>query len=107
MAKVYVRLDENKTIVEINSSIFLNDTTDWVEIDEGEGDRYAHAQGNYFEGGLLDEQGRYKYKLYRNKVKERAEDEKEVAEQEPSRLDKLESKLETLEKLFELFKGVK
>lgn len=60
--KVYVKLNENNVITQIKSSIFLKDITDYVEIDEGTGDRYAHAQGNYLEKGLTDEQGRYNYK---------------------------------------------
>ena len=64
--KVYVKLNENNVITQINSSIFLKDTTDYVEIDEGMGDKYAHAQGNYLEKGLFDEQGRYNYKLIDN-----------------------------------------
>ena len=64
--KVYVKLDENKIITQINSSIFLKDMTDYICIDEGTGDKYAHAQGNYLEKRLIDEQGRYNYKLIDN-----------------------------------------
>ena len=64
--KVYVKLDANNSIIEINSSIFLEDTTDFVEIDTSENkenrDKYAHAQGNYLENGVFDEQGRPNYK---------------------------------------------
>lgn len=79
--KVYVKLNENNVITQINSSIFLKDTTDYVEIDEWqEGlprDKFAHAQGNYLEKGLFDEQGRYNYKWYRNKLVELSDEEKE------------------------------
>ncbi len=44
---VYVRMDEDGRILAINSSAFLKDIDGWVKIDEGLGDRYAHAQGNY------------------------------------------------------------
>lgn len=64
--KVYVKLDENNVITQINSSIFLKDMTDYICIDEGMGDKFAHAQGNYLEKGLFDEQGRYNYKLIDN-----------------------------------------
>ena len=33
--KVYVQTDENNRIITINSSAFLSDLTDWIEIDEG------------------------------------------------------------------------
>ena len=61
--KVYAKLDENKVIKEINSSIFLKDITDYIEIDEGLGDKYSHAQSQYLEKGLIDERGRFNYKF--------------------------------------------
>lgn len=70
MIKVYVKLNEQNEITQINSDIFLADTTDWIMIDEGEGDKYAHAQGYYLEKPLYDEQGRYNYKLADGQVVE-------------------------------------
>ena len=61
--KVYAKLDENKVIKEINSSIFLTDINDYIEIDEGYGDKYAHAQSQYMEKGLIDNKGRFNYKF--------------------------------------------
>lgn len=60
--KVFIVVDEQK-IVDVNSSAFLSDTTGWVEIDEGIGDRYHHAQNNYFPKPKYDERGipRYAY----------------------------------------------
>lgn len=78
--KVYVKTNENNEIIEINSSIFLADTTDYIEIDSGYGDKYAHAQGNYLEKGLCDEQGRYNYKLVDGEVVEVAEEDKPIVE---------------------------
>ena len=46
-------------------------------IDEGVGDKYAHAQGNYLEHGLMDDSGRYNYKLLDGNVVELTEAEKE------------------------------
>lgn len=63
VTRVYVRTDEKGNIISVNSSIFLTDTADWVEIDKGEGDRYVHAQGNYFEKPLAIGNGIYRYKL--------------------------------------------
>lgn len=76
--KVYVKLDKNNCIVDINSSIFIKDTKDYILIDEGSGDKYAHAQGNYLDKGLIDMQGRYNYKYIDNKIVELTEDEKPV-----------------------------
>jgi hypothetical protein len=41
----------------------LTDTTGWTKIDEGEGDAYHHAQGNYLDGGLTEQHGIPRYKL--------------------------------------------
>lgn len=62
MVKVYVKLDSNKVVTDINSSIFLTDPTGWTLIDEGEGDTYAHAMSQYLPKGLTDEFGFYNYK---------------------------------------------
>lgn len=60
---VYVKPNENGYITAVNSSAFLNDTTDWIEIDSGYGDKYHHAQGNYFLESIITEGGAYRYKL--------------------------------------------
>jgi hypothetical protein len=78
MIRVYVKVNEENYITEINSSIFLKDSEDWIEIDAGEGDKYAHAQGNYFEKGICDDLGRYNYKLIDGEVVEVPEDEKPI-----------------------------
>ena len=61
--KVYIRRDDAERIIDVNSDAFLTETNDWTQIDEGVGDRYHHAQGNYFPGPLYDERGipRYAY----------------------------------------------
>ncbi|MDR5586608.1 hypothetical protein [Clostridium aquiflavi] len=75
--KVYIKIDENNCIININSSIFLDDIKDYIQIDEGDGDKYSHAQGNYLEKGLINSKGRYNYKYVDNKVIELTEEEKE------------------------------
>lgn len=75
--KVYIQTDSNKTVIAINSSIFLQDTTGWIEIDEGNGDKYSHAQSQYLEKGLVDEKGRFNYK-YDTELMELTEAEKEI-----------------------------
>lgn len=78
MAKVYAKTDANCVITEINSDIFLEPTEGYILIDEGEGDRYVHAQGNYLNSGLSDERGRYNYKLRNGNVTELTEAEKDI-----------------------------
>lgn len=61
--KVFVKLNADGYITQIDSDVFLKDTTGWIEYDEGEGDRYVHAQTIYFEDSLVDEDGNYRYKV--------------------------------------------
>lgn len=65
---VYVQTDEAGRITAINSDAFLPSLEGWVKIDEGFGDKYHHAQGNYLPGPLMDERGLYRYKLAEGKV---------------------------------------
>ena len=60
---VYVKPNENGYITTINSSDFLTDTTGWVEIDSGNGDKYHYDQGNYFQLPIITDIGAYRYKL--------------------------------------------
>ena len=60
---VYVRTNSSGYITAVNSSAFLTDTTGWMEIDSGYGDKYHHAQGNYFPQPIITEGGAYRYKL--------------------------------------------
>lgn len=83
MIKVYVKANENNEITEIASSIFLEDTEGWIGIDEGQGDKYAHAQSQYLEKGLMDNQGGYNYKLVDGELVEIPEDEKPTIEIKP------------------------
>ena len=92
--KVYVRADDAGRITEINSSAFLQNATGWVQVDEGMGDKYHHAQANYLDGPLLDEQGAYRYKLVGGKVLPRTQAEMDadaVAQpgQQPSEMESL------------------
>lgn len=79
--KVYVKLNENNEITQIASSIFLDDVTDWVQIDEAQGgDKYAHAQSQYLPKPICDIQGRYNFKLVDGEVVEIADEDKPVIE---------------------------
>ena len=98
---VYVKTNENDYITAVNSSAFITDTTDWVEIDSGYGDKYHHAQGNYFSKPIIDDNGCYCYKLVNNKPVECTIE--EIARQEeviqdsinsiPSQLDIIEAQI--------------
>lgn len=73
---VFVRTNADGIITDINSSAFVDNTTDWVQIDSGTGDKYHHAQGNYLEKSLTDNKNLYNYKLVDGKVIERSAAEK-------------------------------
>lgn len=73
---VYAKTNENGIITAINSSAFLSDTTNWTEIDDGEGDKYHHAQNHYLPAGLMDENGIFNYKLVDSKPVLRTAEEK-------------------------------
>lgn len=75
---VYVKTDSKNRITAVNSSVFLHDATGWIEIDHGYGDRYHHAQGNYFNPPLHNERGFFRYKLIDGVVLERAPEELEA-----------------------------
>lgn len=84
---VYVRADDAGRVTAIDSSAFLVDLTGWTQIDEGNGDRYHHAQGNYLPGPLMDAQGRYLYKMAGGAVVARTDAEiaaDETAQTEPN-----------------------
>ena len=66
--KVYAKVNDKNEVVEVGSSIFIQDTTGWIEIDEGFGDKYAHAQSQYFDKPLINENGVYNYKYINNKI---------------------------------------
>ena len=73
---VYAKTDDKNVITAINSSAFLSNTSSWTEIDEGEGDKYHHAQNNYLSAGLTDENGIFNYKLVNGKPMLRTAEEK-------------------------------
>ena len=95
--KVYVSL-QNGYITSINSEIFLSqeEMNAMTEIDQGQGDKYAHAQSQYLEKGLVDEQGRYNYKFVEGKVVEIAEGDKPTPtapKKEPTEQEKINAQL--------------
>lgn len=92
---VYVKTDAAGCITAINSSAFV-DGTGWTAIDEGTGDRFHHAQGNYFTLPLYGPDGCASYKLMDGVPVERTQAEKaaELAARPapgPTQLDRVEA----------------
>jgi hypothetical protein len=95
--KVYVSLQDGY-ITSINSEIFLSqeEMSTMTEIDQGQGDKYAHAQSQYLEKELVDDHGRYNYKFVEGKVIEVADAEKPTIEEPkavPTEQDKINAQL--------------
>lgn len=95
--KVYVSLQDGY-ITSINSDIFLSEEemSTMAEIDKGQGDKYAHAQSQYLEKGLVDELGRYNYKYVEGKLIEVAEADKPTIEEPkavPTEQEKINAQL--------------
>lgn len=80
---VYIRIDDTNMIVDINSNTFLTDVSDWIEIDRGFGDKYHHAQGNYFPKPIYEERGIPVYKYVDGEVLERTQEEIDADYHEP------------------------
>lgn len=79
---VYAKTDVNGNITALNSSAFVNEN--WgTEIDRGVGDKYHHAQGNYFPGGLYTYDGIPRYKLTGGQPVERTEEEIQADRPDP------------------------
>ena len=60
---VYVKVNEEGDITNINSDIFIKDFEGWLKLDEGHGDKFAHAQNQYFEKPLFNEDGTFTYNI--------------------------------------------
>ena len=96
---VYVKPNDAGYITTVNSSAFLTDTTGWTEIDSGYGDKYHHAQGNYFPQPIRTMGGAYRYKLVDGKPVECTAEEIEAQEEalKPVPTPSLENRVEVLE----------
>lgn len=100
---VYIKQNDSGYITDVNSSTFLADTTGWMEIDSGYGDKYHHAQGNYFPQPIIDERGICRYKLVNGRPVERTQEEMdadyvppEVKPTDAERISQLESEKKLL-----------
>ena len=95
--EVYIKTNTNGYIIDVNSSEFLTDITDWIKIDSGYGDKYHHAQGNYFPEPIITDNGVYRYKLVDGEVAKRTDEEMNMdiveAINVPSQLDIIEAQV--------------
>lgn len=96
---VYVKTNASGCITAANSSAFLPDTAGWTEIDRGYGDKYHHAQGNYFPQPIITDRGAYRYKLVGGQPVECTAEEITAQEEalKPVPTPSLENRVEALE----------
>ena len=69
--KVYIEIDRDNNIVKVFSSDFEQPTSTSIKIDEGFGDKYRHAQSQYFDKPLMNDNGNYNYTYYGGVVKQK------------------------------------
>lgn len=94
---VYIRIDSDSRVIDVNSSAFITDTTEWIEIDSGYSDKYHHAQGHYFDKPIYTDDGIPRYAYIDNEVVERTEEEIDADRVEPielpTQLDMIEAQV--------------
>lgn len=77
MIQVYIKTNNEGYIEEVPSNIFLQEFTDWIQIDEGDGDKYAHAQSNYLSKPLYNSDNTHNYIFENSNIRETTDQEKE------------------------------
>lgn len=90
---VYVEINEKNQITKVFSDLFEQPTPTSIKIDEGFGDKFAHAQSQYFTKPIADENGIYNY-TYENGVVKEADKTAETQEKDKqARIAELKSLL--------------
>lgn len=67
---VYIETDMQNNVTKIFSSIFEQPTEKSIKIDDGYGDKYAHAQNLYLPKPLYNERGEFNYKYEGGRIYE-------------------------------------
>lgn len=96
--EVYALTDKEGRIININCLDYQPEITGWYKIDEGYGDKYHHAQGNYLPKPIRDERGIYQFKLVNGQVVERTQAEMDADWVEPKYEPSDRERIEALEK---------
>lgn len=102
VSKVYIKIDSQNRIIQCDGGYTEVNVTgnDWIQIDEGYGDKYNLCQTHYFEDSLYTSDGFYRYKYINNEIVERTVDELavdkagfEATTREPTQLDRIEAQV--------------
>ncbi len=97
-SRVFILIDDNNRVTRIEGEYTLpTDLTDFIQIDEGEGDKYNLAQTHYLDKPLMTEDGIYQYKYQNGEVVERTAEEIEADREAvpivPTQMEQLESQV--------------
>lgn len=93
-SKVYVKTDERGLITRCEGGYTTPASLkEWMQIDEGTGDKYNLCQSHYFDGGLYTVDCISRYKLTDGKPVERT---KEEIEADRAKIQKTVSAIDTL-----------
>lgn len=97
-SRVFILIDDNNRITRIEGEYTLpQDLTDWIQIDEGYGDKYHLAQSNYLNKPLMTEDGIYQFKYENDQIVERTTEEIEADREAvpviPTQMEQLESQV--------------
>ena len=78
-SKAYIQTDTDGRILRCEGGYTTPaDLTDWIEIDEGNGDKYNLCQSHYFDGGLYTMDGIHRYRWDGSAAVLRSEEELEA-----------------------------
>lgn len=97
-SRVFILTDNNNIVTRIEGEYTLpSDLKDFIQIDEGEGDKYNLAQTHYLDKPLMTEDGIYQYKYENGEVVERTAEEIEADREAvpivPTQMEQLESQV--------------
>lgn len=68
-SKVYILVDSNNNIIALDGGYTTpDDLTGWIEIDDGQGDKYNLCQEHYLEKHVMDNSGKYNYKYINGQI---------------------------------------
>ena len=76
MYQVYIQIDEDNKVYNINSNPYIEDKTEWLFVDEGVGEKYLYAQQAYLPKRIYDDNNILMYRYVNNEFVERSEEER-------------------------------
>lgn len=78
-SQVYIKLDESNRVTRCEGGYSISNIDnieEWINIDEGYGDKYNLCQSHYFDKPLMNMNGTHNYIYENNEVREATDEEK-------------------------------